>query len=73
MSQMIKMDIVSVTKFWRFIYFMHLILWIISINPKATTKGLCVNERYVQFQIKKYYLVAELANFQNSKTNNNCV
>lgn len=56
MSQMTKMDTVSVSKLWRFIYFMHLILWIISINLKATTKGSCVNERYVQFQNKNYHL-----------------
>lgn len=56
MSQMTKMDTVSVTKFWRFTYFMHLILWIISINSKVTTKGSCVYEWYVQFQNKNYYL-----------------
>lgn len=68
MSQMTKMDTFSVTTFWRFIYFMHLILWIISINPKATTKGSCVNERYVQekdnFKIKTI-IYSRQANFQN--------
>lgn len=68
MSQMTKMDTFSVTTFWRFIYFMHLILWIISINPKATTQGSCVNERYVQekdnFKIKTI-IYSRQANFQN--------
>lgn len=68
MSQMTKMDTFSVTTFWRFIYFMHLILWIISINPKATTQGSCVDERYVQFQNKTM-----ICNSRNSKINNNRV